>query len=126
MPLAECGFTASQKLIGRLLHRLGFSLQANSKTPGRARTTRITLGALLRSRNAQLEFINAQVQAFQAAGQPAISVDTKRKELVGGFMDAGRELRRKAQPEPARVHDIALPELGKGRCQVGDCSIVES
>ncbi len=64
-------------------------------------------------RNAQFETINTQVQAFQAAGQLAISVDTKKKELVGDFKNAGRELRPKGQPEPVRVHDFALPELGK-------------
>ncbi len=101
--LAERGFSASQKLVGRLLRRLGFSLQANSKT----RT-----GTHDPDRNAQFEFINAQVQAFQAVGQPAISVDTK-KELVGDFKNAGRELRLKGCPEPVRVHDFALPELGK-------------
>ena len=53
------------------------------------------------------------MQAFQAAGQPAISVDTKKKELVGDFKNAGRELRPRGQPEPVRVHDFMLPELGK-------------
>ena len=94
----------SQPLVGRLLRRLGFSLQAHSKT---------WEGTHHPDRNAQFEFINAQVQAFQAAGQPAISVDTKKKELVGDFKNAGRELRPKGQPEPVRVHDFALPDLGK-------------
>jgi hypothetical protein len=53
------------------------------------------------------------VAAFQAAGEPAISVDTKKKELVGDFKNAGRELRPKGQPEPVRVHDFVIPELGK-------------
>ena len=53
------------------------------------------------------------VKAFQAAGQPVISVDTKKKELVGDFKNGGRELRPKGQPEPVRVHDFAIPELGK-------------
>ena len=101
--LAERGFSASQKLVGRLLKRLGFSLQANSKTRE---------GASHPDRDAQFDHINAQVQAFQAAGQPAISVDTK-EELVGGFRNAGRELRPKGQPEPVRVHDFVLPGLGK-------------
>jgi hypothetical protein len=57
--------------------------------------------------------INAEVKAFQAAGQPVISVDTKKKELVGDFKNGGRELRPKGQPEPVRVHDFAIPELGK-------------
>jgi hypothetical protein len=102
--LAEVGFTAGQKLVGRLLKRLGFSLQANSKTRE---------GANHPDRNAQFEHINAEVKAFQAAGEPVISVDTKKKELVGDFKNGGRELRPKGQPEPVRVHDFAIPELGK-------------
>ena len=102
--LAERGFSVGQKLVGRLLKQLGFSLQANSKTRE---------GASHPDRDAQFEYINAQVQAFQAAGEPAISVDTKKKELVGDFKNAGQELRPKGQPEPVRVHDFMLPELGK-------------
>lgn len=102
--LAERGFTASQKLVGRLLRRLGFSLQANRKTRE---------GSNHPDRNAQFEHINARINAFQAAGQPTISVDTKKKELVGDFKNGGRELRPKGDPEPVRVHDFMLPELGK-------------
>jgi len=102
--LAELGFTAGQKLIGRLLKRLGFSLQANSKTRE---------GTNHPDRNAQFEHINAAVKAFQTAGEPVISVDTKKKELIGDFKNGGRELRPKGQPEPVRVHDFAIPELGK-------------
>jgi hypothetical protein len=102
--LAERGFIAGQKLVGRLLKSLNFSLQANSKTRE---------GASHPDRNAQFEHINAEVKAFQAAGQPVISVDTKKKELVGDFKNGGRELRPKGQPEPVRVHDFAIPELGK-------------
>ena len=51
--------------------------------------------------------------AFQAAGEPAISVDTKKKELVEDFKNGGRELRPKGRPEPVRVHDFVIPELGK-------------
>ena len=102
--LAERGFTAGQKLVGRLLKKLGFSLQANSKTRE---------GTDHPDRNAQFDHINAQVKAFQAAGEPAISVDTKKKELVGDFKNGGRELRPKGQPEPVRVHDFMIPELGK-------------
>ena len=102
--LAERGFTAGQKLVGRLLKRLGFSLQANAKTRE---------GANHPDRNAQFEHINAQVAAFQAAGEPAISVDTKKKELVDDFKNGGRELRPKGQPEPVRVHDFVIPDLGK-------------
>ena len=102
--LSDRGFTAGQKLVGRLLKRLGFSLQANSKTRE---------GASHPDRNAQFEHINAEVKAFQAAGEPVISVDTKKKELVGDFKNGGRELRPKGQPEPVRVHDFPIPELGK-------------
>ena len=102
--LAARGFIAGQKLVGRLLKRLNFSLQANCKTRE---------GANHPDRNAQFEHINAEVKAFQAAGQPVISVDTKKKELVGDFKNGGRELRPKGQPEPVRVHDFAIPGLGK-------------
>jgi hypothetical protein len=102
--LAEQGFTAGQKLVGRLLKRLGFSLQANRKTRE---------GSNHPDRNAQFEHINAEVKAFQAAGQPVISVDTKKKELVGDFKNNRRELRPKGCPEPVRVDDFAIPALGK-------------
>ena len=102
--LAERGFIAGQKLVGRLLHRLGFSLQANSKTRE---------GASHPDRNAQFEHINAEVKVFQAAGEPVISVDTKKKELVGDFKNGGRELRPKGQPEPVQVHDFPIAGLGK-------------
>jgi hypothetical protein len=102
--LAKQGFIAGQKQVGRLLKRLGFSLQANSKTRE---------GSNHPDRNAQFEHLNAEVKAFQAAGQPVISVDTKKKELVGDFKNGGRELRPKGCPEPVRVHDFAIPGLGK-------------
>jgi len=71
--LADLGFSAGQKLVGRLLKRLGFSLQANAKTRE---------GASHPDRNAQFEHINAEVKAFQAAGEPVISVDTKKKVVL--------------------------------------------
>jgi hypothetical protein len=95
--LAEQGFTAGQKLVGRLSKRLGFGLQANAKT-------REGIGHPDR---------NAQVNAFQAAGEPAISVDTKKKELVEDFKNGGWELRPKGQLEPVRMHDFVIPKLGK-------------
>jgi Rhodopirellula transposase DDE domain len=95
--LAERGFVVSHKLVGRLLRHLGFTLQANRKTRE---------GASHPDRNAPFEHINAQVSGFQAAGQPAISVDIKKKELVvglqptglsrGDFKNGGRELRPKS------------------------------
>src|SRR5271167_187916 len=102
--LAERGFTASQKLVGRLLRRLGFSLQGNRKTRE---------GASHPDRDRQFENINDKIKQFQSTGQPAISVDTKKKELVGDFKNGGRELRPKGAPEPVRVHDFKIPELGK-------------
>ena len=102
--LSGRGFKVSHKLVGRLLAGLGFSLQANRKTRE---------GSHYPDRDAQFEHINARIQAFQAKQQPAISVDTKKKELVGDFKNGGRELRPKGEPEPVRVHDFKIPELGK-------------
>lgn len=102
--LAERGFAVSQKLVGLLLRELGYSCQANRKT---------LEGTNHPDRDAQFAHINTVVQAAMAAGQPAISVDTKKKELVGDFKNPGRELRPKGQPEPVRVHDFELPGLGK-------------
>ena len=101
--LRKLGFDVSHKLVGRLLKKMGFSLQANSKTRE---------GANHPDRDAQFEHINAKIREFQAAGQPTISVDTKKKELVGDFKNAGRELRPKGQPEEVQVHDF-VGELGK-------------
>lgn len=102
--LAERGFTVSQKLVGLLLRQLGFSLQGNKKTRE---------GASHPDRDRQFENINVKIKQFQRAGQPAISVDTKKKELVGDFKNGGRELRPKGTPEPVRIHDFKIPELGK-------------
>jgi transposase len=98
------GHQVSHRLVAELLQDLGYSLQANRKTRE---------GAAHPDRNAQFEHINAQVQAYQSAGQPVISVDTKKKELVGDFKNGGRELRPQGAPEPVRVHDFVIPELGK-------------
>src|SRR4029077_2831090 len=86
--LADRGYTASQKLVGRLLRDLGFSLQANKKT---------LEGARHPDRDAQFEHINQKIKDFQSTSQPAISVDTKKKELVGDFKNGGRELRPKGR-----------------------------
>jgi hypothetical protein len=102
--LRRQGFQVSQKLVGLLLRGLEYSCQANRKTRE---------GASHPDRNAQFEPINATVQAAIAAGSPAISVDTKKKELVGDFKNGGRELHRKGEPEPVRGHDFKIPELGK-------------
>ena len=102
--LAEQGFEASQRVVANLLRELKYSCQANRKTRE---------GASHADRDAQFAHINATVTAALAAGEPAISVDTKKKELVGDFKNAGRELRRQGEPETVRVHDFELPELGK-------------
>ena len=102
--LTEQGFQASQKLVGQLLRQLKYSCQANRKTRE---------GASNPDRDAQFQHINAAVKAAIADDQPAISVDTKKKELVGDFKNGGRELRRQGDPEAVRVHDFMIPELGK-------------
>lgn len=100
------GFKIAQRTVGPLLKDLGYSLQANAKTKE---------GTNHPDRNAQFEHINALIKAFRAEGQPAISVDTKKKELVGDFKNNGRALRPKGNPEPVRVHDFIIKEPGKGR-----------
>ena len=90
--------------VAALLHQAGYSLQANRKTRE---------GAAHPDRNAQFEYINTCVQRFQDRGQPAISVDTKKKELVGDFRNGGREWRLQGDPEEVRVHDFLDKKLGK-------------
>jgi hypothetical protein len=102
--LAAQGFQASQRVVANLLRDLKYSCQANQKTRE---------GGNHPDRDAQFAHINRTVKAAIAAGEPAISVDTKKKELVGDFKNAGRELRPRGQPEPVRVHDFKIPELGK-------------
>ena len=102
--LAGRGFKASQKVVARLLRKLNYSRQANRKTRE---------GTNHPDRDAQFTHINETVKAAIADGQPAISVDTKKKELVGDFKNNGRELRRQGDPEQVRVHDFKIPELGK-------------
>ena len=102
--LGELGFSVSHQLVGRLLDRLGYTLQANLKTRE---------GTHHPDRNAQFEHINDRVTDFLAAGQPVISVDTKKKELVGDFKNGGREWRPEGKPEEVKVHDFADKELGK-------------
>jgi hypothetical protein len=71
-------------------------------------------GASHPDRDAQFTYINKQVRAFQRRGQPVVSVDTKKKELVGDFKNAGREWHRQGQPELVRVYDVVDEQLGKG------------
>src|SRR5439155_22353409 len=83
---------------------LDYSLQANRKTKE---------GSSHPDRNAQFEYINRQVRTFQKRGQPVVSVDTKKKELVGDFRNAGREWHHRGQPEEVRAKDFADKKLGK-------------
>jgi hypothetical protein len=98
------GHRVSRTLVGTLLHDLGFSLQANAKTREGGRHP---------DRDAQFAFINAHLTRALAAGEPVISVDTKKKELVGDFKNAGRAWRPKGSPEAVRVHDFLIRELGR-------------
>jgi transposase len=100
------GFKVAQRTVGSLLKDLGYSLQANAKTKE---------GSNHPDRNAQFEHINALVKKFRDDGQPAISVDTKKKELVGDFKNNGRTLRPKGKPEPVRVHDFIIKDKDHGR-----------
>ena len=102
--LARRGHNVSHSSIADLLRSLGYSLQANSKTKE---------GAQHIDRNAQFDYINRQASAFLAARQPIISVDTKKKELVGDFKNNGREWRPKGEPARVNVHDFIDPELGR-------------
>ena len=90
--------------VAALLLEEGYSLQANRKTRE---------GAAHPDRNAQFEYINACVRRILRRGQPAISVDTKKKELVGDFKNGGREWHRRGEPEEVRVHDFLDKTLGK-------------
>ncbi len=92
------------RTVATLLRQAGYSLQANRKTRE---------GSSHPDRNAQFEYINTLVRRFQNRGQPAVSVDTKKKELVGDFKNAGRTWQLKGQPEDVRVHDFRDPTLGK-------------
>ena len=102
--LKQQGYQVSHRLVAALLHDLGYSLQANRKTRE---------GSQHPDRNAQFEHINRRTAQALAAGQPVISVDTKKKELVGDFKNGGREWRPQGAPEPVRVHDFLDPKLGK-------------
>jgi hypothetical protein len=91
-------------MVAELLHDLGYSLQANRKTQE---------GSSHPDRNAQFEYLNRKVKRRLVLKEPVISVDTKKRELVGNFKNGGRELRPKGDPETVRVHDFLIPELGR-------------
>ncbi len=102
--LKEQGFSVSRTLVGKLLAQLGYTLQGNAKTQE---------GTDPPDRDGQFEYINDQVADFLAGRQPVISVDTKKKELVGDFRNGGREWRPKGRPEEVNVHDFPDKKLGK-------------
>jgi hypothetical protein len=102
--LRAMGHDVGPQKVSELLRELGYSLQATRKTRE---------GCAHPDRNAQFEHINAQASAFQRAGEPVISVDTKKKELVGDFANGGEEWQPAGEPERVRVHDFIDKELGK-------------
>ena len=102
--LVTQGWQVSSTTVGRLLHDLGYSLQSVRKRRE---------GTSHPDRNAQFEHINATAAAFLRRTQPVISVDTKKKELVGDFKNAGQEWQPTGAPEPVRVHDFPGDAVGK-------------
>jgi transposase len=102
--LRGMGHATSRRMVAALLHELGYSLQANRKSfEGKSHP----------DRDAQFEHINAEVQAALKSGEPVISVDAKKEELIGDFKNAGREWQPEGEPEPVRVDDFIIPELGR-------------
>src|SRR5574337_499819 len=102
--LRAMGHEAGRTLVRKLLRQLNYTLQANRKTRE---------GSNHPDRDAQFHYINDRVKDALSASEPAISVDTKKKELVGDFKNAGREWRPQGAPEEVRVHDSVIPELGR-------------
>ena len=102
--LNAMGHRVGERTIARLLQDVGYSLQANRKTQE---------GAAHPDRDAQFHHINEQTKAFQQRGQPVVSVDAKKKELVGDFKNGGREWQPTGIPERVRVHDFEDKKLGK-------------
>jgi hypothetical protein len=102
--LAKKGHNVSATVVGDLLRGMGYSLQANSKTRE---------GDQHIDRNAQFEYINRQAKGFLTTNEPVISVDTKKKELVGNFKNNGREWRPQGTPELVKVHDFIDPKLSR-------------
>ena len=102
--LRRLGHATSHRMVAELLHDLDYSLQANRKT---------LEGTSHPDRDAQFAYINAKVQAALQAGEPVISVDAKKKELVGDFKNAGREWHPAGHAVPVRVYDFIIPALGR-------------
>lgn len=102
--LTQRGHPCSARTVAALLKANGYSLQANAKTRE---------GGDHPDRDAQFRHINAAIETAQAVGAAAVSVDAKKKELVGDFKNGGREWHPKGEPPSVRVHDFLIPELGK-------------
>jgi transposase len=98
------GYRIGDRKVADLLHRMGYSLQANAKT---------LEGGQHPDRNAQFEYVNVQSKKFLAQGLPVISVDTKKKELVGNYSNRGQEWQPQGEPEKTLLHDFPDKELGK-------------
>jgi hypothetical protein len=103
--LTEAGHAVSHRVGGALLERMDYSLQGNRKTKEGGRHP---------DRDTQFQYINEQVRGFLADGQPAISVDTQKKELIGEYHNGGVEWQPQGQPEKVKVHDFPNPKVGKG------------
>jgi transposase len=100
------GHAVSYQTVAELLHEMDYSLQANQKT---------LEGSQHADRDQQFEYINRKAQRYLKQGEPVISVDTKKKELVGDFKNAGHEWQRQNQPEKVHVHDFAIRQPDKGK-----------
>ena len=103
--LTAMGHEVGKNAIRRILRAMGYSLQANRKT---------LEGATHEDRDAQFQHISSKAQTFLKHGQPVLSVDAKKKELIGRFKNGGREYRPKGSPEEVKVHDFMDKQLGKG------------
>lgn len=102
--LTRQGYPVSPRKVAALLCQMGYSLQANRKTRE---------GINHPDRNAQFEYIYESIRKFNRSGQPVISVDTKKKELIGDFSNVGKEYRKKGEPVETRMHDFPDKKLGK-------------
>ena len=112
--LRRMGHKIADSSVPKLLGLLGYSRQVNRKT---------LEGSHNPDRNAQFEHINAAVTATQAAGQPVISIDTKKKELIGTFRNCGSDYRPEGCPDEVNVHDFIDKNLGKA-IPYGECQFV--
>jgi hypothetical protein len=102
--LTKTGHSVSDRTVAKMLQGMGFSLQGNAK---------VIEGKQHADRDAQFRYLASQIGEHVAAGQPVVSVDTKKKEIVGEFKNGGREYQPAGRPEQVRVHDFMDKELGK-------------